>query len=92
VTLDRRCRAILAAWAIATSVVHAEDTPPPETNGSIYIVQGTTSWNISIDASGHVVKAEPRGELFGPVREPLAREIARWQFMPGKIDGHDAPT
>ena len=75
---------IFAAAMQIAAVVRAGDAPPPPAP-SIYTVHGTTSWNISIDASGHVVKAEPQGDLFGPVRDPLAREIAHWQFAPGKI-------
>jgi len=77
-------RSMLIVIAFATARVCAEDASDS--------VKLSGSWSVSLDASGHVLKAESVGDVIPAVRDPLTREIQRWQFVPGKVNGEGAPT
>jgi len=82
-------RSISIALALVAASVQAEDAPKKAAADSLQL---SSTWAVSLDASGHVVKAESIDDVITAVRDPLAREIQRWQFVPGKIDGQGAPT
>lgn len=55
-------------------------------------VKASTTWNVSLDAEGHVVKLEQTSHVKPLLSEPLERAIRSWEFLPGHVDGVAAAT
>lgn len=55
-------------------------------------VKANTTWNVSLDAKGHVVKLEQASHVKPLLSEPLERAIRNWEFQPGHVDGIAAAT
>jgi hypothetical protein len=55
-------------------------------------VQSESTWAISLDAGGHIVRLEDRGQRFPALHEPLEHAIRTWAFEPGRLNGQPAPT
>ncbi len=51
-----------------------------------------TTWNVSLDADGHVVDLKQSTQVKPLLSEPLARAIRSWVFEPGRVDGRPAAT
>lgn len=76
--------AVLVAFVIAQAAFAHK--------GESSLMKVDTSWNVSLDAQGHVVKLEQASQVKAVLSEPLAHAIRDWQFEPGHIDGVAAPT
>lgn len=72
----------LAAAILSAAPLHAAETPK--------ILSLT--WNISVDANGHVSRLESENKLPPELQERLEREIRTWQFKAGTVDGRAAET
>jgi len=59
-------------------------------------IQLTLTWNISLDAQGHVERIaampNPRADRVPQIRERLEQEIRGWAFVSGTVDGRPAAT
>lgn len=76
--------AVLAALAMTQVAFAGKDGSSP--------MKVDTSWNVSLDAQGHVVKLEQTSHVKPLLSEPLARAIRGWKFEPGKLDGKPVAT
>lgn len=52
----------------------------------------TVSWDISLDADGHVTKLATKDESMPTLHAPLEKAIRGWHFSPGTINGQPAAT
>jgi TonB family protein len=54
----------------------------------------TVDVNVSVDASGNVVKAEaaPRQGLHPLLRDAAVQAARRWKFQPARFNGHAVPA
>lgn len=65
-------------------------------NGPAEPVKLSISWNVALDADGHVTRLEPianqRVDHVPKIRERLEQEVRAWRFMPGTVNGKPAAT
>lgn len=65
-------------------------------DGSAKPIRLTLTWNISLDAQGHVEHIaaipNPRADRVPQIRERLEQEIRGWAFVSGTVDGRPAAT
>ena len=54
----------------------------------------TVDVNVSVDASGSVVKAEvaPKPGLHPHLRDAAVQAALRWKFQPAQFNGHPVPA
>jgi len=51
-----------------------------------------TSWQLSLDAAGHVVDLSTRDPVNPTLKEALEHHIRHWEFVSGKLDGTPQAT
>lgn len=67
---------------VSTAAAASGDAPP----------MVRISWDLSLDAQGHVVALTTRDTRLASAHAELERQIRSWKFSSGKIDGVPVPT